>query len=80
METRKEIRASERADYPQLMAARDITNLGLSRAMAYQLLNRDDLPVVVIGTRRFMNRDRFFEWMDRQAANHSEGNSTVSAE
>ena len=69
METRKEIRASERADYPQLMSAKDLKNIGLSRPMAYQLLNRDDLPVVVIGGRRFMNRDRFFEWMDRQAAN-----------
>lgn len=69
MENRKRVSASERTDYPQLMAAKDITNMGLSRAMAYQLLNREDLPVVVIGTRRFMNRDRFFEWLDKQAAN-----------
>lgn len=59
---------NERTSYPQLMTAKDLQTVGLSRPMAYRLLNREDLPVVVIGRRRLMNRDRFFEWMDRQAA------------
>ena len=59
----------ERTDFPQLMTAKDLSKTGISRDAAYRLLNRTDLPVVVIGTRRFMNRDRFFEWLDEQAAN-----------
>ena len=69
METGKEIHRTERTDYPQLMSAKDLQAIGLSRPMVYRLLNREDLPVVIIGRRRLMNRDRFFEWLDKQAAN-----------
>lgn len=43
-----------------LMSAKDLQKLGLSKTMAYQLLNRADMPVVCIGSRKFMRRDEFF--------------------
>ncbi len=55
---------SLRTDYPVLMDAKDLQDLGMSRTMAYRMLNRQDVPTVSIGGRRFMNRDRFFEWLD----------------
>lgn len=57
-----------RDDFPMLMCAADIQAIGLSRPTAYQLLNREDLPVVTLGRRRYMNRDRFFAWLDEQTA------------
>jgi len=57
-----------RTVFPALLNAKHLQECGLTRAMAYQLLNREDMPVVQIGVRKFMNRDRFFEWMDNQSA------------
>ena len=50
-----------------LLTAGDIQAMGMSRSMAYQLLNRRDLPVVVIGGRKFMHRDLFLKWLEAQA-------------
>jgi len=57
---------------PALLDAKHLQSCGLSRSMAYHLLNREDLPVVRIGKRVFMNRDLFFRWMDEQA-NQTQG-------
>jgi len=57
-----------RAALPALLDYKHLQACGMTRAMAYQLLNREDMPVVQIGVRKFMNRDRFFEWMDGQSA------------
>jgi len=59
--------ASPRAALPDLLSHKHLQGCGLTRAMAYQLLNREDMPVVQIGERKFMNRDLFFQWMDNQA-------------
>ena len=50
-----------------VMTASDIQRMGMSRSMAYQLLNREDLPVVIIGGRKFMHRDLFLKWLEEQA-------------
>ena len=50
-----------------LLSARDMQQMGFSRTMVYQLLNRDDLPVVKIGNRRFMHKRLFEAWMENQA-------------
>lgn len=63
---KNERRNLERTDFPVLMSARDLQQVGMSRTMAYQTLNRADAPYVVIGGRRFMNRDLFFSWLDAQ--------------
>lgn len=53
------------SDIPKqvLISAHDLIRMGMTRSMAYQLLNRDDLPVVQIGSRKFMHRGLFEEWL-----------------
>lgn len=52
----------------ELLSAEDVRKVtGLSRASAYALLNRTDLPVVRIGGRKFMHKDLFLEWLKEQA-------------
>ena len=49
---------------PMMLSANDIQTMGFTRAMAYNILNRDDVPVVKIGSRKFIQRDKFFDWLD----------------
>lgn len=49
---------------------RDLMRMGFSRTMSYQLLNRHDVPVVVIGGRKFVHAKLFDEWLEQQANNH----------
>lgn len=54
-------------ELPLLLTVRHLTDeIGLSRAMAYRLMHREDMPVVVIGRRRFLKRDDFLNWLDCQ--------------
>ena len=43
--------------------ANDIQAMGFTRTMAYNILNREDVPVVKIGSRKFIQRDKFFDWL-----------------
>ena len=54
--------------YPILLDAKALQALvPCSRSMAYQFLNREDLPVVIIGERKFMHRDLFLKSLEEQA-------------
>lgn len=50
-----------------LLDAHDLQAAGLSRTLAYQLLNRADMPVVVFGRRKYMVRDKFVRWLDENS-------------
>lgn len=62
---------TNRTEIPMLMSAKDIQELGVSRAMAYQILNRNDIPVLKIGDRKMVKRDDFMTWLDLQILNPS---------
>ena len=49
---------------PMMLSANDIQTLGFTRTMAYNILNREDVPVVKIGSLKFIQRDKFFDWLD----------------
>lgn len=52
-------------DMPILLNAEDIKRiLGISRAYAYYLLNSGAFPVITIGSRKLVRKDRFFNWLD----------------
>lgn len=55
-----------RENLPIIMSVHDLQAIGFSRSMSYELLNRKDFPTIIIGGRKFVNRDRFFEWLDNQ--------------
>ena len=49
---------------PMMLSANEIQSIGFTRTMAYSILNRDDVPVVKIGNRKFIQKDKFFDWLD----------------
>ena len=53
-------------------SATELVQAGFSRAMAYRLLNRKDVPTIKIGTRLFIDRERFIEWL-RNGGDAGEG-------
>ena len=55
-------------ELPLLMDAKNLQALGFSRSVAYQLLNRADIPVIKVGGRKFVNRNEFFAWLNAQRA------------
>ncbi len=57
---------------PMMLSANEIQTMGFTRTMAYSILNRKDVPVVKIGNRKFIQRDKFFEWLDKRELNKNE--------
>ena len=55
---------NSRETLPMMLSANDIQTMGFTRTMAYNILNRDDVPVVKIGSRKFIQRGKFFDWLD----------------
>ena len=51
---------------PEILSARDLQEMGFSRSMSYALFNRDDIPVIRIGKRKFIRREKFLEWLAEQ--------------
>jgi hypothetical protein len=56
-----------RESLPMLSSVKDSAKLGISKTTYYRLTHMADLPVVIIGSRRFLHRDRFFAWLDQVA-------------
>ena len=46
---------------PEILSAKDLQEMGFSRSMSYALFNREDIPVIRIGKRKFIRRDKFVE-------------------
>lgn len=59
-------------EYHEMMTAEDLRNFGFTRSMAYAFLNREDVPVIRIGKRKFIRREKFYEWLERQEDFHEE--------
>ena len=51
---------------PEILSAKDLQEMGFSRSMSYALFNREDIPVIRIGKRKFIRRERFMEWLTGQ--------------
>ncbi|MBQ3968124.1 MAG: helix-turn-helix domain-containing protein [Lachnospiraceae bacterium] len=52
-------------DIPLLLDANDIVMLtGLARTNVYYMLRADDFPVIVIGKRRMVKKEKLFAWLD----------------
>ena len=51
---------------PEILSANDLQDMGFSRSMSYALFNREDIPVIHIGKRKFIRRERFMEWLAEQ--------------
>lgn len=51
---------------PEILSAKDLQDMGFSRSMSYALFNRADIPVIHIGKRKFIRREKFLEWLGEQ--------------
>ena len=51
---------------PEILSAKDLQDMGFSRSMSYSLFNREDIPVIHIGKRKFIRREKFMEWLAEQ--------------
>jgi excisionase family DNA binding protein len=56
-------------DYPLVLTVKEIQEiLGIGRRVAYELMDQTDFPTVKIGNKlKRVNRDQFFEWLQRQS-------------
>ncbi|MDE5577570.1 MAG: helix-turn-helix domain-containing protein [Oscillospiraceae bacterium] len=53
-------------EFPEMLTAEDLQNFGFTRSMAYAFLNREDVPVIKIGKRKFIRKEKFYEWIEAQ--------------
>ncbi len=53
-------------EFPEMLTAEDSQNIGFTRSMAYEFLNRGDVPVIRIGKRKFIRKEKFYEWLEEQ--------------
>ena len=51
-------------EFPKMLTAEDLQNFGFTRSMAYAFLTREDVPVIRIGKRKFIRREKFYEWLE----------------
>ena len=57
---------------PEILSAKDLQDMGFSRSMAYTLFNRADVPVIRIGKRKFIRREKFLDWLAEQERTNEE--------
>ena len=55
---------NSRENLPMMLSANDIQAVGFTRTMVYKILSSEEVPVVKIGSRKFVQRDKFFAWLD----------------
>ena len=57
---------NKRFNTPEILSAKDLQDMGFSRSMSYALFNRADVPVIHIGKRKFIRREKFLDWLAEQ--------------
>ena len=55
---------TNRENYPELLTANHLQAMGFTRSMSYALMKREDLPIIRIGRKKFIQKDTFFNWLN----------------
>ena len=76
-------RYSNYDDIPLFLDANEIVKvLGLSRSSVYEMLRADTFPVIIIGGKKLVRKEKLFDWLDEQVIippeNHQMTKSTSS--
>ena len=58
--------SERKKEFPEMLTAEDLQNFGFTRSMAYAFLNREDVPVIRIGKRKFIRKEKFYKWLEDQ--------------
>lgn len=54
---------NKRFNTPEILSAKDLQDMGFSRSMSYAMFNRANVPVIHIGKRKFIRREKFLDWL-----------------
>lgn len=55
-------------DYPLMLTAEHIAEImGVSKRIAYELMEYKGFPLIRVGRLKKTNRDAFFGWLEKQA-------------
>lgn len=65
---------NSRENLPMMLSANDIQAMGFTRTMVYKILSFEEVPVVKIGSRKFVQRDKFFAWLDSKEKSELDDN------
>ena len=65
---------NSRENLPMMLSANDIQAMGFTRTMVYKILSSEEVPVVKIGSRKFVQRDKFFAWLDSKEKSELDNN------
>ena len=65
---------NSRENLPMMLSANDIQAMGFTRTMVYKILSSEEVPVVKIGSRKFVQRDKFFVWLDSKEESELDDN------
>ena len=69
-----EIRYSRYEDIPLFLDALDIVHvLGIPKSTAYCMMHAQDFPVITIGNRKMIRKEKLFEWLDKHPFSDSQG-------
>jgi excisionase family DNA binding protein len=54
-------------DYPMILTVNEVMEiLRIGKRVAYELMERKDFPMVRIGRLKRVNRDAFFDWIQKE--------------
>ncbi|WP_042375260.1 helix-turn-helix domain-containing protein [Neobacillus jeddahensis] len=54
-------------DYPIVLTVSEVMEiLRIGKRVAYELMNQKDFPTIKIGKLKRVNRDAFFDWLQRK--------------
>jgi excisionase family DNA binding protein len=55
-------------DYPLVLTVKEVMEiLGIGKRIAYALFDNKSFPTVRIGKLKRVNKDQFFDWLNKQA-------------
>lgn len=56
-------------DYPVVLTAKEVAEiLNVGKVRAYEIMETEDFPLVRIGKRKRVLRDKFFNWLENHAS------------
>ena len=65
---------NSKGNLPMMLSANDIQAMSFTRTMVYKILSSEEVPVVKIGSRKFVQRDKFFAWLDSKEKSELDNN------
>ena len=65
---------NSKGNLPMMLSANGIQAMGFTRTMVYKILSSEEVPVVKIGSIKFVKRDKIFAWLDSKEKSELDNN------